>query len=333
MHSLGRACTNPRTIQEVLQRNTNDHHRCSFQSGPRGQNYWTHIATSAPAKPNTRMPEAIVATKSTDQGLSTTADQIEMSGAGFVPICPNAHGSRLSSPVLKAALCWRLQFASEPARDLKRFHRVSKLGHALTNVFTSRAFERANVRAKSCRRAVGRHWSYLPCGAARLADDHNARLIRRERYRTLSHRSMPLLGGDGRTRRSFRTAANLINIKLPTPCLKRVCTLKATNDLSEERRRPARADRLIFLADLTAIKLPLLANFLGAVRLAGRIERFPPGLLPGSASVTQVDGRLVQYCVEPGRGPCRPLVQTPACPRDGRPRRTSEPPQTKRQLP
>src|SRR5689334_17252233 len=74
-----------------------------------------------------------------------------------------------------------------------------------------------------------KHCSYLACGAACLADNHNARLIRRERYRTLSHRSMPLRGGDANTGRSFRAIANLRNIKSRTACRKRMNTLKATN--------------------------------------------------------------------------------------------------------
>ena len=62
------------------------------------------------------------------------------------------------------------------------------------------------------------------------------------------------------------------------------------------RRRPAGAGRLdIPLAKRTAVELPLLANLLRAVGFAGRIERFPPSLLPGGTPVTQVDGKLVQY--------------------------------------
>jgi hypothetical protein len=48
-------------------------------------------------------------------------------------------------------------------------------------------------------------------------------------------------------------------------------------------------------AKCPAVNLALLANLLSAVGFAGRIERFPSTLLPGSAPVTQVDGRLVQY--------------------------------------
>jgi hypothetical protein len=92
------------------------------------------------------MPEAVVATKSTAQGLSpppTKSKCLELFLSRYVRM-------RMAAALLarfKAALCWRLQFASEPARDPRRFHRVSKLDRAL-NVFTSRAFERSNVRAK-----------------------------------------------------------------------------------------------------------------------------------------------------------------------------------------
>src|SRR6476620_10491442 len=54
------------------------------------------------------------------------------------------------------------------------------------------------------------------------------------------------------------------------------------------------------LAKCTAVQLSLLLNLLSTVGFAGRIERFPPCLLPSSTAVTQVDGRLIQYRVETG---------------------------------
>jgi hypothetical protein len=68
-----------------------------------------------------------------------------------------------------------------------------------------------------------------------------------------------------------------------------------------ERGRPTGAGRLnIPLAKCPAVKLALLADLLRAVGFAGRIERFPPGLLPGGTPVTKVDSRLAQYRVEAG---------------------------------
>src|SRR4029077_17996984 len=56
------------------------------------------------------------------------------------------------------------------------------------------------------------------------------------------------------------------------------------------------------LAKYTAVQPPLFLNLLSPVGSAGGIERFPPGLLPGSTPVTQVNCRLIQYSGEAGPG-------------------------------
>jgi hypothetical protein len=63
---------------------------------------------------------------------------------------------------------------------------------------------------------------------------------------------------------------------------------------------PKRAVSIYRLTESSAVKLSLLPDLVSTVRLAGRIERFPSRLLPGSAPVTQVDGGLVQHRVETG---------------------------------
>jgi hypothetical protein len=61
-----------------------------------------------------------------------------------------------------------------------------------------RALERVDVKATGTGGNAGQHGSCLARGAIWPHDDHDTSpWIRRERYRTLSHRWMPKRGGDG----------------------------------------------------------------------------------------------------------------------------------------
>ena len=84
---------------------------------------------------------------------------------------------------------WRSQFAPEPARCFTGFHRVNQFHHALKNAIARGAFECPDVKARGTGCDAGQHGSCLARGANWSQDDHDTRLgIRRERYRTLSHR-------------------------------------------------------------------------------------------------------------------------------------------------
>src|SRR5580693_6620152 len=98
-----------------------------------------------------------------------------------------------------AALHWRSQFALEPTRGFFGLHRIDQRDHALINVIANAAFECSDVKARPaggdpCQRCYCFSlWTWWP-----VKRDHDASpWIRRERYRTLSHRQVPLWDGDG----------------------------------------------------------------------------------------------------------------------------------------
>jgi hypothetical protein len=93
----------------------------------------------------------------------------------------------------EATLRWRSQFALEPIRSFFGFHRIGQRDDALVNVIASTAFECSDVKARPaggdpCQRCCCfALWTWWP-----VKRDHDASpWIRRERYRTLSHRQMP----------------------------------------------------------------------------------------------------------------------------------------------
>jgi hypothetical protein len=95
-------------------------------------------------------------------------------------------------------LHWRSQFAPEPARCFSRFHRIDQRDHALKNVIASGAFECSNVEAGRTGSDPCQHHHRFALGAwpVKRAHDDAVPYIRRE-HNTLSHRWMPLEGGDG----------------------------------------------------------------------------------------------------------------------------------------
>jgi len=100
----------------------------------------------------------------------------------------------------RAALRRRSQFAQKPTDSFFGFHRIDKLDHALVDVAASRTFEGSNIKAggvggDACQhRSCFAPWTWWP-----MKRDHDASpWIRRERYRTLSHRwRAEAGGGDG----------------------------------------------------------------------------------------------------------------------------------------
>ena len=93
----------------------------------------------------------------------------------------------LSSNALSSG--WRSEFAGKPTGSFFGFHRIEKLDNALVNVITSGTLERSNVKAGGAWGNAGQHGCCLARGAKWPQDNHDASpWIRRERYRTLSHR-------------------------------------------------------------------------------------------------------------------------------------------------
>jgi hypothetical protein len=86
-------------------------------------------------------------------------------------------------------LCWRVQFAPEPACCFEGFHRIDKHDYTLMNRTARKALERPDVKARRTRGDAGQHGSCLARGANWPQDNYDASpWIRRERYRTLCHR-------------------------------------------------------------------------------------------------------------------------------------------------
>ena len=95
-----------------------------------------------------------------------------------------------------AALRRRSQFARKPTDRFFGFHRIDKFDHALVDVVASRTFEGSNVKSGGVRGNARQHrncfalWTWWP-----MKLDHGASpWIRRERYRSLSHRVVAIMG-------------------------------------------------------------------------------------------------------------------------------------------
>src|SRR4051794_5237076 len=68
------------------------------------------------------------------------------------------------------------------------------------------------------------------------------------------------------------------------------------DDRREENGGPPGVRAAGYSSHSGAVELALSADLLRAVRFGGGIVALPPGLLPGCASVAQIDGGLVQDC-------------------------------------
>jgi hypothetical protein len=98
--------------------------------------------------------------------------------------------SGFDRPPTVSTLHRRAQFAPEPTRNFSGIHRIEGLDHALINAIASRALECSDIKA---RYAWGGPCQRGHCFAPRtwrpVRRTHDASpWIRRERYRTLSHR-------------------------------------------------------------------------------------------------------------------------------------------------
>jgi hypothetical protein len=82
----------------------------------------------------------------------------------------------------------RSQFASEPTRDLKRFHRINRLDDELMDLIANRTFECPDVKARGPGGDACQHQVCLAVGAARSMNDHDTRLGSGESANTPSHR-------------------------------------------------------------------------------------------------------------------------------------------------
>jgi hypothetical protein len=100
-------------------------------------------------------------------------------------------GADLRPPsIFYSSLNRRSQFTPEPACHCARLHRIGNCAHTLVNVIASGALECSNVKAGRTRGDPRQHryrfalWTWWPVKRA-----HDAvPCIRREHYRTLSHR-------------------------------------------------------------------------------------------------------------------------------------------------
>jgi hypothetical protein len=92
---------------------------------------------------------------------------------------------------------WRSKFADKPTGSFFGFHRIDKLDNALVNVVTSGTLERSNVKAGGARGNAGQHSSCLARWAKWPQDNHDASPGSGGSTTTLSHRYMPIRGGDG----------------------------------------------------------------------------------------------------------------------------------------
>jgi hypothetical protein len=132
---------------------------------------------------------------------------------------PNAHQrarqTRQRVVPIETALRWRSQFAPQPTRSFEGFHRIDQRDRALMNAIASGALEYSDVKVGGGTRfdPCQQHhcfalWTWRP-----VKRDHDASpWVRRERYRTLSHRRMPLWDGDGEQRSTF-VPSHLVNIE------------------------------------------------------------------------------------------------------------------------
>jgi hypothetical protein len=87
----------------------------------------------------------------------------------------------------------------KPAVYLGGFHRVGQIDHYLMDVVANRAFERPDVKAGKAVRDSRQHGRRCARRTGRLRNmEHGASpWIRRERYRTLSHRDAVQGAGGG----------------------------------------------------------------------------------------------------------------------------------------
>lgn len=92
-----------------------------------------------------------------------------------------------------SGLGWRLKLAHEPGVGCARFHRIGQLDDDLMDVIALRTFECPDVEAGGAGADTCQHGCCLALGTlGSVNPDHDrSPWVRRERYRTLSHRWMP----------------------------------------------------------------------------------------------------------------------------------------------